>query len=81
MGFDQSAFIIAGTGIAIAGVGLYLWDTRGKNLISSGSSGSSQPQGNYGYDPYGRDSGSWIQGGRRRSRKNKRNMKNKTKKH
>ena len=77
MGFDQSAFIIAGTGIAIAGVGLYLWDTRGKNLISSSSS---QPQGNYGYDSYGRDSGSWIQGGRR-SRKNKRNMKNKTKKH
>jgi hypothetical protein len=79
MGFDQSAFIIAGTAIAIAGVGLYLWDTRGKNLISSGSS---QPQGNYGYDPYGRDSGSWIQGGKRHSRKNKRKSVNsKTKRH
>ena len=30
MAFDQSAFIIAGTAIAIAGVGLYIWDTRGK---------------------------------------------------
>jgi hypothetical protein len=78
MGFDQGAFIIAGTAIAIAGVGLYLWDTRGKNMLSSGSS---QPQGNYGYDPYGRDSGSWIQGGRRRSKRNGKNMKNKTKKH
>ena len=28
MGFDQSAFLIAGTAIAIAGVGLYIWDTR-----------------------------------------------------
>ena len=79
MGFNQSAFIIAGTAIAIAGVGLYLWDTRGKNMLSSGS----QQQGNYGYDPYGRDSGSWIQGGRKRhSRKGKRkNENNKTKKH
>ena len=77
MGFNQGAFIIAGTAIAIAGVGLYLWDTRGKNMLSSGS----QPQGNYGYDSYGRDSGSWIQGGRRRSRKNKKNGNNKTKKH
>ena len=78
MGFNQGAFIIAGTAIAIAGVGLYIWDTRGKNMLSSGT----QPQGNYGYNPYGRDSGSWIQGGRRRhSRKNKKNMNNKTKRH
>jgi len=78
MGFNQGAFIIAGTAIAIAGVGLYIWDTRGKDLVSSSSQ---QPQGNYGYDPYGRDSGSSIQGGKKRSRKNKKNMKNKTKKH
>jgi hypothetical protein len=76
MGFDQSAFIIAGTAIAIAGVGLYIWDTRANAMFSK-----EQPQGNYGYDPYGRDSGSWIQGGRRRSRKNRKNMKSKTKKH
>jgi hypothetical protein len=77
MGFDQSAFIIAGTAIAIAGVGLYLWDTRASAMFSK-----EEPQGNYGYDPYGRDSGSWIQGGKRRSRKNKRKSVNsKTKRH
>lgn len=27
--FNTDAFIIAGTAIAIGGVGLYLWDTRG----------------------------------------------------
>ena len=78
-GFNQGAFIIAGTAIAIAGVGLYLWDTRGKNLLSSGSQ-----QGNYSgspYDIYGND-GSWVTGGRRHSRKGKRkNGNNKTKRH
>jgi len=28
MGFDENAFIIAGTAIAIFGVGLYIYDTR-----------------------------------------------------
>jgi hypothetical protein len=42
-----------------------------------------QPQSNYNgspYDIYGND-GSWVTGGRRRSRKNRKNMKSKTKKH
>lgn len=70
-GFNQGAFIIAGTAIAIAGVGLYLWDTRGKELLQPAA-----PQ----YNQY-RDSGSWIQGGRR-SRKNGRKSGNsKTKRH
>lgn len=30
MSFNENAFMIAGTAIAIFGVGLYLWDTRGK---------------------------------------------------
>jgi len=78
MGFDQSAFIIAGTAIAIAGVGLYIWDTRANAMFSK-----EQPQSNYNgspYDIYGND-GSWVTGGRRRSRKNRKNMKSKTKKH
>jgi hypothetical protein len=76
MGFDQSAFIIAGTAIAIAGVGLYLWDTRASAMFSK-----EQPQSNYSgspYDIYGND-GSWVTGGKRRSRKNRKNIKSKTK--
>ncbi len=73
-GFDQSAFIIAGTAIAIAGVGLYIWDTRSSALFSSQQPAAPQ------YNQY-RDSGSWIQGGKR-SRKNGRKSGNsKTKRH
>lgn len=35
MAFNENAFIIAGTAIAIGGVGLYLWDTRGSAVLSS----------------------------------------------
>lgn len=28
MGFNENAFMMAGTAIAIFGVGIYLWDTR-----------------------------------------------------
>ena len=34
MGFNENTFIVAGTAIAIAGVGLYIWDTR-KDSIQS----------------------------------------------
>ena len=37
MAFDTTAFVIAGTAIAIGGVGLYLWDTR-KDQVMSGMS-------------------------------------------
>ena len=37
MAFDTTAFVIAGTAIAIGGVGLYLWDTR-KDQVMSGLS-------------------------------------------
>jgi hypothetical protein len=78
MKFDQSAIIIAGTGIAIAGVTLYMWGNKETSTFSK-----EQSQSNYSggpYDAYGND-GSWVTGGKRRSRKNKKNMKNKTKKH
>jgi hypothetical protein len=39
--FNTNAFIIAGTAIAIAGVGLYLWDTRGPSKSSYNTSQSS----------------------------------------
>jgi hypothetical protein len=42
MAFNENAFIIAGTAIAIGGVGLYLWDTRGSAAMSSLSSSTQQ---------------------------------------
>jgi hypothetical protein len=39
MGFDENAFMIAGTAIAIAGVGLYIWDTRKDSIKSAASYG------------------------------------------
>ena len=42
MAFNENAFIIAGTAIAIGGVGLYLWDTRGSAMASSLSSSTQQ---------------------------------------
>jgi len=48
MAFDENAFIIAGTAIAIAGVGLYLWDTRKdsvKSAVASGYAAMTQPSG------------------------------------
>jgi hypothetical protein len=32
--FNTSTFVIAGTAIAIAGVGLYLWDTRKDQVVA-----------------------------------------------
>jgi hypothetical protein len=71
MGFDQSAFIIAGTAIAIAGVGLYIWDTRGKELLS----GSSQAAPQYNYN---RSDSSF---GGARSRNRRKSSNSKTKRH
>lgn len=70
MAFDTGAFMIAGTAIAIAGVGLYIWDTRGKDLLS----GSSQAA------PQNSNNGDSYFGGRR-SRKHRRTHGGKTKKH
>jgi hypothetical protein len=39
MGFDENSFMIAGTAIAIAGVGLYIWDTRKESIQSATYSG------------------------------------------
>jgi hypothetical protein len=35
MSFDTTGFILAGTAIAIFGVGLYIWDTR-KDVVVNG---------------------------------------------
>ena len=35
MGFDENAFMIAGTAIAIFGVGLYIWDTRKQSVVNT----------------------------------------------
>lgn len=68
MTFNNSAFMIAGTAIAIAGVGLYLWDTRGSPALSSYSSPSTTST----YDDRTTFSGG-------RSKKNRKNLKSKTK--
>jgi hypothetical protein len=39
MGFNENAFMLAGTAIAIAGVGLYIWDTRKDSIQNAASSG------------------------------------------
>jgi hypothetical protein len=35
MGFNENAFIIAGTAIAIFGVGLYIFDTRKESVVNT----------------------------------------------
>ena len=35
MGFNENAFMIAGTAIAIFGVGLYMFDTRKEAVINT----------------------------------------------
>lgn len=35
MGFNENAFMIAGTAIAMFGVGLYIYDTRKKNVANA----------------------------------------------
>ena len=37
MAFNENAFMIAGTAIAIAGVGLYIWDTRKDSIQTAAS--------------------------------------------
>jgi hypothetical protein len=59
MGFDEDAFIIAGTAIAIGGVGLYIWDTRKDSFKSAAS---------YGYDSLTQTS-TTTTGGSRKTRK------------
>ena len=39
MVFNENAFIVAGTAIAIAGVGLYIWDTRKDSIQYAAASG------------------------------------------
>ena len=43
MAFDENAFMIAGVVFAIAGFGLYLWDTRGSKLFTSNNQTPSNP--------------------------------------
>lgn len=35
MGFNENAFMVAGTAIAIFGVGLYLYDTRKDTVVNT----------------------------------------------
>jgi hypothetical protein len=35
MGFNENIFVLVGTAIAIAGVGLYLWDTRKNSVVNA----------------------------------------------
>jgi hypothetical protein len=79
MSFNSSAFVIAGTAIAIFGVGLYIWDTRKDKVTSAfnkySSSGTSQNQvsstssntPSFGVSP---SDVSFQGGSRRRKRKN-----------
>ena len=78
MSFNENTFILVGTGIAMAGFGLYLWDTRVSKRVgnlASGFRGNSQ-QPVQQYSPYGqsgsfdsRNSNSYSFGGK--SKKNK----------
>ena len=43
MAFNENAFMIAGVVFAIAGFGLYVWDTRGSKLFTSDSQNPSNP--------------------------------------
>ena len=38
MAFNENSFMIAGVVFAIAGFGLYVWDTRGSKLFTSDES-------------------------------------------
>ncbi len=44
MSFDKTGFILAGTAIAIFGVGLYIWDTR-KDVVVNGYNNQYRPVG------------------------------------
>jgi len=35
MSFDENAFMIAASAIAIFGVGLYIWDTRKESVVNT----------------------------------------------
>jgi hypothetical protein len=55
MSFNENTFILVGTGIAMAGFGLYLWDTRVSKRVgnlASGFRGNSQQQQAQQYSPY-----------------------------
>ena len=56
MGFNENAFMIAGTAIAIFGVGLYIYDTRKEKITNSYNQ----------YNPY-----KSVGGTKRKTRKNK----------
>ena len=43
MAFNENAFMIAGVVFAMAGFGLYVWDTRGSKLLTSNNQTSSNP--------------------------------------
>jgi hypothetical protein len=58
MTFNANTFILAGTAIAIFGVGLYLWDTRKESVVNT-------------YNQYRQIGGSRKHKRHKKSRKNK----------
>lgn len=43
MAFDENAFMVAAAVFAMAGFGLYVWDTRGSKLFTSNSQTPGNP--------------------------------------
>jgi len=81
MGFDENAFMIAGTAIAMFGVGLYIWDTRKDSIKSAAAKGYSHIQST-GYSPSGysqvqMSNQSNIGGSRRRRKRTNKTKRNK----
>jgi len=66
MGFNTSAFMLAGTAIAILGVGLYIYDTR-KGKLSNYYTGTNNQ--NNRYNRYSAQYDQYIRGGTKKNRK------------
>jgi hypothetical protein len=79
MAFDENAFMIAGVVFAMAGFGLYVWDTRGSKLFKSNSLTPANPV-SVSSNESGSGVGSGVGGSKRRRIKQKntrkRNYKN-----
>lgn len=91
MGFNENAFMIAGTAIAMFGVGLYIWDTRKESVANTyksystgyGSSNTNnvvnnkvQTPDNYGdRETFSDNTQAQAAGSKRRKRRNKKTKK------
>ncbi len=73
--FNSSAFFIAGTAIAIFGVGLYIWDTRKDKVASAFNKYTSQNTTSYNPVDSTAASNPIISTGGSRRKKNKQNKK------